>query len=90
MSIPFFLTQDDLTKRKISSSRQQTDYLQRNCGFPHGRLLSPKVRAWTEQEIADWLASRPITGLLPIPEEKRGLGAGRPRKQPKPPPPQAA
>jgi hypothetical protein len=28
--------------------------------FPEGRWLSPNCRAWTEDEIAAWLASRPV------------------------------
>lgn len=28
--------------------------------FPPGRYLGPNTRVWTEQEISDWLASRPI------------------------------
>lgn len=51
-------------------------------GFPPGRMLGPNDRAWTDQEIADYLASRPVEGPPP-----RGIAAaprGRPRK-PKPP-----
>jgi predicted DNA-binding transcriptional regulator AlpA len=80
MGIPYFLVQDDLEARKISSSRKQTEYLQREHGFPLGRMLSPKIRGWTEAEIASWLATRPTAGMNNIPEEKRNR-VGRPRKQ---------
>ena len=28
-------------------------------GFPVGRKLGPNTRAWTDQEVADWLNNRP-------------------------------
>ena len=31
-------------------------------GFPPGRMVGPNTRAWTEDEIETWLASRPIAG----------------------------
>lgn len=30
-----------------------------NEGFPPGRLLGPNTRAWTDEEIAEYLNSRP-------------------------------
>jgi hypothetical protein len=29
-------------------------------GFPPGRLIGPNARAWTEQEVENWIASRPV------------------------------
>jgi predicted DNA-binding transcriptional regulator AlpA len=29
-------------------------------GFPPGRWLGPNSRAWSEEEVAEWLASRPV------------------------------
>ena len=29
--------------------------------FPPGRYLGPNSRAWTEDEIDDWLDTRPVT-----------------------------
>ena len=78
MPIPHFLTQDDLAERKISSSSRQTKYLQEHHGFPLGRMLSPQIRGWTEQEITEWLASRPVKSPCNIPASKRPRG--RPRK----------
>jgi predicted DNA-binding transcriptional regulator AlpA len=80
MAVPYFLVQADLTDRKISSGRRQTDYLVEHHGFPIGRMLSPLIRAWTEPEIAEWLATRPVESPCNIPEAKRPRG--RPRKQP--------
>ena len=31
-------------------------------GFPPGRKLGPQTRVWTEQEIEEWIASRPTAG----------------------------
>jgi hypothetical protein len=28
-------------------------------GFPPGRKLGPNTRAWTDEEIANWIAERP-------------------------------
>jgi hypothetical protein len=88
MTIPFFITQDDLQQRKISSSAKQTRYLTEKHGFPIGRMISPNIRAWTEQEIADWLKARPTEAHCNIPPEKRPRG--RPRKQIQPQSTQAA
>ena len=50
----------DLEARGIVSSRVQLGRLQRYYGFPRGRMLSPNCRTWTEQEIEQWYASRPV------------------------------
>lgn len=39
-------------------------------GFPPGRKLSANTRAWTEDEIEAWLASRPLAS-------ERALQIGR-------------
>ena len=44
------------------------DWIERE-GFPAGTLLGPNTRVWPEQEIADWIASRPTAPkLIPITE----------------------
>jgi len=58
--VPKFLRQKDLEALNISKSDTQTRFLQREHGFPLGRMLSPQIRGWTEQEVADWLATRPV------------------------------
>jgi predicted DNA-binding transcriptional regulator AlpA len=50
----------DLKKRGLVDSWPQLKNLIDNCNFPPGRLISPQVRTWDEQEIADWYASRPV------------------------------
>jgi hypothetical protein len=50
---------NDLVEGKIVKNRQTLQNWKRRYGFPAGRLLSPNCRAWTPEEIADWLASRP-------------------------------
>jgi hypothetical protein len=29
-------------------------------GFPPGRLIGPNARAWTEVEVEEWIARRPV------------------------------
>jgi predicted DNA-binding transcriptional regulator AlpA len=58
--VPTFLRFSDLKARGIAKSWAQLGLLQKNHGFPAGRLLSPQIRAWTEEEVAEWLAGRPI------------------------------
>jgi hypothetical protein len=45
-------------------------------GFPKGRLLGPNARAWAEDEVEAWIATRP-TAPKPISKKAR---RGRPRK----------
>ena len=65
--IPTFLRFRDIKARQIADSWSQLKNLQEKFGFPTGRLIGPHTRAWTENEIADWLASRP-TEKLATPE----------------------
>jgi predicted DNA-binding transcriptional regulator AlpA len=43
-------------------------------GFPRGRMIGPNSRAWTEDEIEDWIASRPVAGPEPRGIAKRRRG----------------
>jgi predicted DNA-binding transcriptional regulator AlpA len=43
----------------VAGSRPTLDRLIKNFGFPPGRLVSPNRRAWTEEEIAEWVSTRP-------------------------------
>ena len=52
----------NLKERGIVLSWPQLKRLQELHGFPLGRLLSPNVRVWTEEEIDAYIASRPVTG----------------------------
>jgi predicted DNA-binding transcriptional regulator AlpA len=59
MTLPTFIRFPVLKERGIVDSWAQVNRLQKNFGFPSGRLISPNCRAWTEEEIAAWLAQRP-------------------------------
>lgn len=75
------LRQADLEQLNISRSASQTKQLIDRYGFPPGIMLSPKIRGWAEDQVAAWLAQRPVMyELPPIPNRPRG----RPRKQPAP------
>ena len=67
----------DIQERGIARSWAQLKNLQKR-GFPTGRMIGPNTRVWTEDEIGDWLASRPIAG--PPPRGAAKAGRGRPRK----------
>jgi hypothetical protein len=54
-----FLRQKDLEADGISSSRAQTALIIQKYGFPRGKLITPNVRAYPEDEVLDWLANRP-------------------------------
>jgi hypothetical protein len=57
---------NDLKKRGVVRNRPQLKRLQVNHGFPIGVMLSGNTRVWTEQEINDWLASRPTENSQPL------------------------
>jgi hypothetical protein len=52
----------DLKQRNIVKSWTQLKRLQQHFNFPKGRMVGPNTRAWTEQEIDEWVASRPVDG----------------------------
>ena len=72
MPLPNFIRFNDLVACDIVRNRPQLENLKRNEGFPVGRLLSPNVRAWTEEEIQEWLDSRPSAQADP--DRFRALG----------------
>lgn len=74
-TVPHFLRAADLFERQIASNRSQIDNLVRNHGFPAGRLISPNVRAWTEEEIAEYL------DRCPTEPRETNRGPGRPRRR---------
>jgi Prophage CP4-57 regulatory protein (AlpA) len=57
--IPKVLRYKDLKERGIINNWTTLLRLIANGDFPAGRYISPNCRAWTEQEIAEWLDSRP-------------------------------
>jgi predicted DNA-binding transcriptional regulator AlpA len=54
-----------LQQRGIVKSWPQLKRLQEKYGFPKGRMISPNVRAWPEDEVDEYLASRPVEGPEP-------------------------
>ena len=49
----------DLQKRGIVGNRMTLSRWIENEGFPPGVLLGPNTRAWEEDAVETWLASRP-------------------------------
>jgi hypothetical protein len=56
----------DLRARGFVKNRVQLKRLIDNYGFPQGRMISPNARAWNEDEIEDWYASRPTESRPPV------------------------
>jgi hypothetical protein len=75
--LPVFVRFQTLRARGIVENVVTLKRWQEELGFPVGRLLGPNVRAWTEDEIAEWLAARPTDRSRELAPKKRG----RPRKQ---------
>jgi predicted DNA-binding transcriptional regulator AlpA len=67
----------DLKARGISDSYAQLDRQIKLYSFPPGRMLSPNIRSWTEQEVATWIETRPSDRKTMPPTARR---PGRPRK----------
>ena len=67
-----FLRFRDLQERGIVENRVTLHNRIKDHGFPAGRKLGPNSRAWTESEIAEWLASRP-TERKPWPKAARRI-----------------
>jgi hypothetical protein len=57
----------DIKERGIVRSWAQLKRLQAEHDFPLGRLLSPNIRVWDEEEEVDpWVASRPVVNARPL------------------------
>jgi hypothetical protein len=54
-----FLRFDDLRERGIVGNRVTLGNWIKDQGFPTGRLVGPNTRLWREDEIEEWLDSRP-------------------------------
>ena len=75
MPIPTFIRFHDLYERGIAKSWPQLKNLQDKYGFPKGRLIGGNTRAWSEEEIAAWLESRPTDSVPLKGAAKRNAGA---------------
>jgi hypothetical protein len=56
----------DLKARGIVENWTQLRKMIEKENFPPGKLLSPSVRAWTDDEIAGWLETRPTAPSQPL------------------------
>lgn len=65
----------DLKERKIVTNWPQLRRMVRDYGFPPGMLLGPNTRAWSEDEIEQWVASRPTA---PKPDPRKRLADEQP------------
>ncbi|WP_158665354.1 helix-turn-helix transcriptional regulator [Sinorhizobium fredii] len=57
-----------LKERQIVQNWPQLRRMVERYGFPPGLLLGPNTRAWREDEVEQWLASRPTA---PKPEPRK-------------------
>jgi hypothetical protein len=65
----------DLKRLGFVDSYAQLRRMQQQYGFPLGRMISPNIRTWEANEVADWYANRP-SELKPISPTAR-----RPRRE---------
>jgi predicted DNA-binding transcriptional regulator AlpA len=52
----------DLKARNIVKSYTQLRRMRKLYGFPSGRMITPQIRGWTEEEIDAYYASCPVEG----------------------------
>lgn len=58
-----FLRFKDLKERGVVSTWPTLLSWIEKVDFPPGRYLGPNTRVWTEAEIEDWIASRPVASI---------------------------
>jgi predicted DNA-binding transcriptional regulator AlpA len=58
--LPMLLRFRDLKAMNYVQSWPQLKSMIENEGFPRGRRTSPNIRTWTEDEVAEWYAARPV------------------------------
>jgi hypothetical protein len=58
--LPHFVRFKDLKARGIVTSWPQLQRMQEHYGFPTGRLLGANMRAWTVEEVEEWLSKCPF------------------------------
>lgn len=69
-----YLRYSDLKNRGLVKNRTQLQNMIHDYNFPPGRLLSPNVRVWTDEELDNYVDNCPVEAK-PVPRSK-----GRPRK----------
>jgi predicted DNA-binding transcriptional regulator AlpA len=50
----------DLVEKGVVNSRMTLKRLIDLHEFPPGRLVTPNSRAWTEEEVDEWVEGRPV------------------------------
>ena len=55
----------DLKARNIVKNWAQLRRMKERYGFPKGRMISPNIRGWTEEEIDAYYESCPVEGPEP-------------------------
>ena len=68
--LPTYIRFRDLKERGIVASWPQLKFMIDNYGFPPGRLASPQVRIWREDEVSEYLENPPF-----LPAQQRGAVA---------------
>lgn len=74
-----FLHWSDLEERGYFRSKMTLKRAISDLGFPPGILITGNRRAYPEQEVLDWIASRPVA---PKKSTRRGLEGAADRQQP--------
>jgi len=59
MSLPKLLRFNDLRTMRVVTNWPTLRRWIDEQGFPPGLMVGPNTRAWTEDSVAEWLASRP-------------------------------
>ena len=70
----------DLVALGIVRNRATLSNWIRDRGFPRGQLTGPNTRTWGDDEIAGFLAARPVEPK-PAPTLKPGSRRGRPSRK---------
>ena len=57
--VPTLLRYADLQRRNVVKNWQTLSNWIEKENFPPGRLIGPNTRVWTEEEVTEWISSRP-------------------------------
>jgi len=68
----------DLVERGLVKNRPTLQNWIHKRGFPPGQLTGPNSRTWGEDDVDEWVASRPTAVKAP-PPLRPGKRRGRPR-----------
>jgi hypothetical protein len=71
----------DLKQRGYVDNWAQLKRLQERYGFPQGRMFSPNVRTWTDEELEEYYASRPVENERPLQGAVKAKHEARERRE---------